>query len=227
MKPIYMVGGSKGGVGKSMVTMALIDFLQDKNNALTIIETDTANPDVSKIFSEQINTKLLDLDTADGWIQLVNTCDERKDDVIVINTAARNNTGVEKYGETLRGTLADLNRELITLWVINRQRDSLELLRSFLNTFKSAAQVHVVRNNYFGCEEKFELYNGSKTKDLIESAGGKSLNFPDLADRVSDDLYTNRLSIKLALETLPIGNKAELRRWLQLVSEMFSQIYVE
>jgi len=26
-KAIYMVGGSKGGVGKSMVTMALIHFL--------------------------------------------------------------------------------------------------------------------------------------------------------------------------------------------------------
>jgi len=96
--------------------------------------------------------------------------------------------------------------------VINRQRDSLELLKDYMDAIPDTL-VHVVRNGYFGDEKKFELYNSSKTRSAVESRGGQSLNFPDLADRVSDDLYSKRLSIAKALKELPIGNRAELSRW--------------
>jgi hypothetical protein len=131
---------------------------------------------------------------------------------VVINTAARNNTGVSAYGTTLNSTLAELQRDLVTLWVINRQRDSLELLKDYMDAIPDTL-VHVVRNGYFGDEKKFELYNSSKTRSAVEARGGQSLNFPDLADRVSDDLYSKRLSIAKALKELPIGNRAELSRW--------------
>jgi len=42
-KHIYLVGGSKGGVGKSMVTMALIDYLECSGESVVLIETDTSN----------------------------------------------------------------------------------------------------------------------------------------------------------------------------------------
>jgi hypothetical protein len=222
-----MIGGSKGGVGKSIVTLALVDYIFDKKEKISVIETDTSNPDVYKTFSKEkdIDTLLVDLDKADGWIELVNTCDEKNDHTIIINTAARNNSGIEKYGDTLKSTLPELNRTLVTLWILNRQRDSLELLRSFLNTFSADnARIHVIRNNYFGMEEKFELYNGSATRKIIEDKGGKSLNFPDLADRVADDLYSKRLSISLALKELPLGNRAELKRWKGMVAKMFGEI---
>jgi len=42
----------------------------------------------------------VNLDEADGWIQLVNTCDRYPESTVVINTAARNNRGVSAYGVT-------------------------------------------------------------------------------------------------------------------------------
>lgn len=39
------------------------------------------------------------------------------------------------------------------------------------------------------------------------------MTFPDMADRVSDDIYSKRMSIAVALKELPIGNRAELTRW--------------
>ncbi|MGB5085246.1 MAG: protein mobD, partial [Methylocystis silviterrae] len=116
-----------------------------------------------------------------------------------------------------------LKRRLVTLWVVNRQRDSLELLQDFLEAIPNST-VHVVKNGYFGADEKFELYNGSKTRKSIEGRGGKSLLFPDMADRVSDDLYSKRLSIRKALADMPIGNRAELKRWLTQVDGVFSAV---
>ena len=211
-KKIFLIGGSKGGVSKSMVSMAVIDYLQGQGESVLLVESDTSNPDVWKGYGGCVETQVLDLDGADGWIQLVNLCDSKPECVVVVNTAARNNQGVSAYGATLNGTLAELERDLVTLWVINRQRDSLELLKEYMDAIPDSI-VHVVRNGHFGEEKKFELYNGSKTRSAVEARGGLSLNFPDLADRVSDDLYSKRLSIAKALKELPIGNRAELSRW--------------
>ena len=40
--PIYMVGGSKGGVGKSFVTLALVDYLRRMDVDVVLVETDTS-----------------------------------------------------------------------------------------------------------------------------------------------------------------------------------------
>lgn len=222
-KRIFVIGGSKGGVGKSMVSMALIDHLQAAGEKVLLMESDTSNPDVWKSYKEQVRCELVDLDEADGWIQLVNLCDEHQDSVVVVNTAARNNRGVAAYGVMLKDTLEKLRRELVTLWVINRQRDSLELLKEYLETLGSST-VHVLRNAYFGAEQKFELYNKSRLRTTIEERGGRSLVFPELADRVSDDLYSQRLAIAGAMKSLPIGNCAELTRWRSEVAKVLGEL---
>jgi len=222
INPIYIVGGSKGGVGKSIVTLALADHLKRRNANIVLVETDTSNPDVMKAIHEEIECAAFDLDEADGWIELVNFCDAHRDAVVVINTAARNQAGVARYGATLASTLEELARRLVVFWVINRQRDSLELLREFGTTFPDAT-THVVRNGYFGTADKFTLYKDSNVRKSVE-AKGKSLDFPDLADRVSDDLRSQRLSINKAAETLPIGQRAELLRWRALYDTMFAGV---
>ena len=146
---IYWVGGSKGASAKSMLTIAAIDYLQSKGEQLLLIECDTSNPDVWNAYGEEVSTETVNLDEADGWIHLVNFCDHHRDKTVIINTAARNNTAVTQYGQTLDTTLAELGRKLVALWVINRQRDSLELLKEFMAAIPNAL-VHVVRNGYFG-----------------------------------------------------------------------------
>jgi hypothetical protein len=116
-----------------------------------------------------------------------------------------------------------LRRKLVTLWVINWQRDGLELLRDYMTAIPDGL-VHVVRNGYFGEEKKFELYNQSNLRQTVESRGGKSITFPDLADRVSDDLYTRRIAISVAMKTLPIGNRAELARWRREAGKVLGEV---
>jgi len=224
-KPIFYVGGSKGGVGKSKVSFALIDYLRDRETKVLLLESDTSNPDVYKAHfphaDDGLVCKEVDLDKAEGWIELVNAASEFPDHAVVINSAARSNTGMGKYGATLRETLSELDRKLTTFWVINRQRDSMELLRAFLNTYPDAL-VFICRNTYYGPPEKFELYNTSKTREIVEKKG-KTLDFPDLADRVADKLYSGRMPIRIALSKLSIGDRAELRRWKNACASMFDE----
>jgi septum formation inhibitor-activating ATPase MinD len=93
-KAIYVVGGSKGGVGKSLVTMGLVHNLTQRGEDVFVIDADTSNPDVFKSYENEVVCELVNLDEADGWIRFVNICDEYKGSSVVVNTAARNNVGV-------------------------------------------------------------------------------------------------------------------------------------
>jgi hypothetical protein len=220
---IYWIGGCKGGVGKSMMTSATIDYLLDKGQSVVLVESDTSNPDVSKAYESLLPTEMVNLDRRNGWVDLVNICDAHPQAAIVVNTAARNNESVRMYGPTLDRSLEEMARKLVVLWVINRQRDSLELLKEFMQTLLTA-EVHVVRNGYFGDESQFELYNESEMRQCVEGKGGKSVTFPDLADRVADDPYTKRLALSTAAKVLPIGNRAELGRWRGEVRKVLLQL---
>ena len=41
---IYWIGGSKGGVGKSMMTLATLDYLLERGEKVVLVECDTSNP---------------------------------------------------------------------------------------------------------------------------------------------------------------------------------------
>ena len=72
---VFYVGGSKGGVGKSLFSFALVDYLLDRNTNILLVDTDTDNPDVFKAHKDLALPNLLcrlnSLDDADGWADLL------------------------------------------------------------------------------------------------------------------------------------------------------------
>ncbi len=147
--------------------MATVGYLQAQGKSVLVIESDTTNPDGWKTSHDSVETELVNLDEADGWIELGTLCESKPKSVVVINTAARNNQGASVCGAILSSTLGEPQRQLVTLRVINRQRDRLELLKAYMEAI-SGAVVHVVCNGYIGEEKQCELYNGSKLHTAVE-----------------------------------------------------------
>jgi len=58
----------------------------------------------------------------------------------------------------------------VVFWLIDRKRESLELLADFLDAIPDA-EMHVVRNMYLGPEKKFELYPAADRADRWEDRG--------------------------------------------------------
>ncbi len=224
--PIYYVGGSKGGVGKSFFSFALVDYLLNRERNVLLVDTDTDNPDVYKAHEALEFPNLLcmmnSLDDADGWADLLNTVQGHPEHTVVINAAARTKSSTENYGAIMQDALRDMQRELTVFWVINRYRDSLELLYSFQEAFPDVI-IHVCRNLFFGEPEQFDLYNDSKIREQTEKTG-ETLDFPDVANRVTDWLYSKRMSIHAACPEMPIGTRAELKRWRLLCAKMFDKV---
>jgi hypothetical protein len=222
-RPIFLIGGGKGGVGKSLLSMTVVDFLGCTERAPFLVETDTSVPDVYKTYQGETGGELVNLDEREGWIELVNLVEGKPESTFVINTGARNQTGISNFGRTLSKALPQLKRKLVVFWLIDRKRESLELLADFQEAIPDA-EMHVVRNMYLGSEKKFELYNGSKMKAAIEKNGGRSLNFPEVADRVTDAMNKGRLTIAKAVTELSLGDRMELERWRDECSSMLSEV---
>lgn len=223
--PMYYVGGSKDGVGKSLVSFALVDYLVSRDQRVLLIDTDNSNPDVYKAHKDaglpNLVCKMRSLDDADGWAAMLNVVETHPEHVVVINSAARSEEGMTAYGELLKAALQVVERNLITFWVINRHRDSVELLHSFQHIF-SDTPIHVCRNLYFGTPDRFDVYNGSKIKKAI-GLHGMTLDFPELASRVVDTLYSGRTPIWRAISESPLGNRVELLRWRSRCAAMFDR----
>jgi MinD-like ATPase involved in chromosome partitioning or flagellar assembly len=225
-RPIFLIGGGKGGVGKSLLSMTIVDFLSCTERAPFLVETDTSVPDVYKTYKAETGGELVNLDEREGWIELVNFVEAKPESTLVINTGARNQTGISNFGKTLSKALPQLKRKLVVFWLIDRKRESLELLADFLEAIPDA-EMHVVRNMYLGSERKFELYNSSKMKAAIEKNGGRSLNFPEVADRVTDAMNKGRLTIAKAATDLSLGDRMELERWRDECKSMLSEVIHE
>jgi hypothetical protein len=223
--PMYYVGGSKGGVGKSLVSFALVDYCVSRDQHVLLIDTDSSNPDVYKAHKDaelpNLVCKMRSLDDADGWTAMLNAVETHPEHVVVINSAARSEEGMTAYGELLKAALPMVNRNLIPFWVINRHRDSVELLHSFQRVFTDTT-IHVCRNLHFGTPDRFDVYNGSKIKETIEQQG-KTLDFPALASRVVDTLYSGRTPVWKAVAESPLGNRVELLRWRSRCADMFDR----
>lgn len=232
-KNLIYVGGSKGGTGKSMVCMALVDYFRKtfSKDTILLFETDSSNPDVGRLYRETKGVTLRGLvlnEEDSGWMTLVDAIDETKANHVVINSMAASNLGIQTQGALLDQNILDGNLEVNfrVFWVMNRNKDSVTLLRDFLSNMKSAT-VYPVLNLYFGKEEEFSFYRANEDlHEEIAARGGQQLVFPNLNDLIADKLYTDEINLEKLPAQLRLGMRTGLERWLSTIKAEFDRVFL-
>jgi hypothetical protein len=219
-EPVVWIGGEKGGVGKSFVSRATVDYLLSLGKKIFLIDTDVGS-DVFKAYKEAVQAELVNVKEREEWMRLATLISENPDSIFVINTTAAIKQFVEESGDILHRAVKKLDRKLVTFWVLDRTRNSMEYLLNYMEIVPDTKMV-ILRNLYAGSEKKFELYNNSDARKSIEGSGGMSLNFPEVADRVTDAMDRGRLTTEKALKELPFGDRMELERWRDECKEMLT-----
>jgi len=231
MKNLTYVGGSKGGTGKSLFSMALVDYFRRifPGEEIFLVETDSSNPDVGRLYKnvEGVTTVGFVLDEEEkGWVMLADAIDETNAKHIVINSMAASNLGIQAQGSLFEGSLKVLGINFNVFWILNRNKDSVTLLRDFLNYIKTAI-VYPVQNLYFGKEEEFLFYRSSRdVQEMVAERGGRQLTFPNLNDLIADKLYTDEVNFEDLPLRLKIGMRTSLERWLNTVRQTLDEIYM-
>ena len=245
MKKIFFVGGSKGGVGKSFLSMTLIDLLLSERYRVLVVETDNANSDVGKIFNNgnvasfypeaQVTLETLDLDISDGWSELFEIIEQEKTssefDFVVINSAARNDATIADSGQAFADALKELEVSFTPLWVINNQRDSMNALRTFIGSIGNVDYI-LVKNLFFAPEDKFDL-----VEEFFNASTGKPDQAPKIAirpqaianllkldERFSKKFYNDRMSLAQIQAEANTFDRNKISRWRAVFAEQFKPI---
>jgi hypothetical protein len=227
---IYYIGGSKGGVGKSIITTVLVQFLLDKygeSKTIHLVETDESNPDVGRIYSGKIPVTPLVLDEREtGWITFFEILEKSENTIFVVNSAARSSRGIEANGENFSLALQDQSvpYELVTFWPINRQLDCVNLLMDYLKVIRYGP-VFTIRNTYWGEPKDFLIYdsmiNKAKNKELAQSRISGVLDFPSLNDLITLQFYSYGKTIPEVAGKLNVFMRQIFLSWKNKAYEMF------
>lgn len=190
-----LVHGDKGGVGKSTTASVLADSLMSSGVKVAIIDADTRNPDVIRMFQEADCPRIaLNLRAADGWMDAMDFVHQYPGHTFVLSMPA----GI---GESMQTEFSDFVRflkgfqtggrkvELVMWWVINLFADSINLLSQALTVHQGQFdQLVVVRNLAFGPPEQFILWEESPLKTELGRQGVLTVNLPALHLRVMKKL---------------------------------------
>ena len=224
---VFYVGGSKGGVGKSMISLTLIQFLIDKygdTKTIHLIETDESNPDVGRVYTGKIPVDTARLDEEEnGWLKMADIIEKSFNSLFVVNSAARSNLGIEKHGANLSAILADgsIPYDLVTFFPINRQKDSVILLCDYLKAI-TFGNVYAIRNTYFGSPDQFSLFlKYYDSKPILQQRLSDVLDFPELSDLIADEFYTGGKTIPETLPNLGAFARQSFKSWREKVYKMF------
>ena len=217
---VLFIGGSKGGVGKSLMAMIMLYYFINKGERPILIETDTDNPDVLKAYSTREGTEITgkdcdifvcNLDHDDGWEMVFDIINENPDRPIIINSGARNSMALTNYGDTLNEI-----EDFKTLWVINQKADSLNLLTRYMGIVQQP--ICIVKNGYFAPEENFREFDNSKAA----RAGMESVFLPKATEALTDALYIKRRSLNEISngKGLTFGQRILARSWLNKIDKL-------
>ena len=224
--PMIQVLCSRGGVGKSLVCMSVLHILLTRQKRLLLIETDNSNPDVAQPYRQEVELETIDLSQRAGWA-LFGTClDAHPHQWVVVNGRAGTRDAVRTYSRNFWRLMQRLERPVITLWPLNRDRHPVNQLVEYVELAPDDAphSLHVIRNLFYSDNGQFPVYDDSEIRKTITARGGSTVDFPVMAQRNSDLLYIHRWTIADVLEKADFGDRIDMEFWVEDMTEVLGAL---
>lgn len=195
-KPVsfMIVGGDKGGVGKSFTALALIDYLDSQGKDIVVIEADTSNPDVARMYDNALPCYHVDLTTENGWMEVMDAVIKHAGCTFVLSTPGGIGPHLKTHLPSFVSFLAQHKTPMMLelWWAMNPQHDSVNLLAEAINHYgQHFAKVRVVCDIHFSDNkpDMFFLWHESSLRTRLEKEGGLTLYLEGLNLRVVTKLF--------------------------------------
>jgi hypothetical protein len=180
MSVIHFIGGEKGGVGKSLVARILAQYLIDENIPFVGFDTDRSHGALLRFYSDFSVPAVLDQhDSLDPVIESALEDPQRR--VLVDLAAQTQQTLAQWLDDTDALGLAAEHELTLTWWhVMDAGRDSVDLLRQWLDEFGGRMKLVIVLNEIRG--DRFDILEASGERERAEALGASVVNLRRLPD---------------------------------------------
>lgn len=227
MSTVHLVGGEKGGVGKSVVARALAQYFVDRQLAFVAVDADTSHGALRRYYADF--TQAVDLESfpsADQIMDRALAADRR----VLVDLPAQSARLLKRWLDA--GEVVNFAREMdvsLVLWhVSDGGFDSVNELQRAVETFGDSVNYVVVRN--FGRSPEFSQLDKSPTLTALYAAGGRVMELPALDGETMYKIDSLGTSFWAAINSLggepglSAMERRRAKRWLEQVYAAFDDI---
>ncbi|RDK03194.1 mobilization protein [Paraburkholderia lacunae] len=180
MSHIHFIGGEKGGVGKSLVARVLAQHFIDRSTPFIGFDTDKSHGALLRFYADFAAPAVLDRhDSLDPILEHALEEPERR---VLVDLAAQTQQPLSKWLDDADViALAEEHGLTLTWWhVMDAGRDSVDLLREWLDQFGGRIRLVLVLNEIRG--ERFQILDASGERARAEALGASVISLRRLPD---------------------------------------------
>lgn len=229
MTNIHLIGGEKGGVGKSVVARVLAQYMIDKKTPFVGFDTDKSHSSLIRFYSDFASPMLIDsYESLDTMVELAA---ENPGERILVDLAAQTHERLVKWMDE-SGVLEALSDHglSLTYWhVMDSGKDSVALLKSLLDRFGSRLNYVIVLNQLRG--DNFDLFEKSVEKAQADGLHAKVISLKRLNQDAIAKIDAENSSFWAAQQkTSPNGKglgilqRQRVKVWLQHAYEQIDRV---
>lgn len=197
MSYIHFIGGEKGGVGKSLVARVLAQHFIDRDMPFLGFDTDKSHGALLRFYTDFAAPAVLDRhDSLDPIIEHAVEDPQRR---ILVDLAAQTQQALADWIEDSDALgVAEEHGLTLTWWhVMDTGRDSVDLLRKWLDQFGGRVKLVLVLNEVRG--DRFEILEASGELERAKALGASVISLRHLPDATMQKIDRQSASFWAAL----------------------------
>jgi hypothetical protein len=182
MAQIHLIGGEKGGVGKSLVARLLAQYLIDRERPFIGFDSDRSHGALMRFYAGFASP--VQVDRYESLDAIVEAAVEAPDRTVLVDLAAQTQAPLQRW--IAESGVIELAAELginLRLWhVMDNGRDAVDLLAKALAAYGGQVQHVLVRNQLRG--DNFALLEASPAWAEALALGAAVIDIKHLNDAV-------------------------------------------
>jgi hypothetical protein len=229
MASIHLIGGEKGGVGKSLVARLLAQYFIDRSIPFLGFDSDRSHGALMRFYSGFASPVLIDnYESLDAIVEAATANPDRR---IIVDLAAQTQAPLVRWMD--ESQLLEVAPEIgldIRYWhVMDAGRDSVDLLQRLLDRFEGRLKYVIVQNQLRG--EEFGTLEKSGLLERARALGASVIAIRRLHEASMTRIDANSSSFWAATQPedkggLKLGllERQRVRGWLKGAYEAIASV---
>jgi hypothetical protein len=229
MTNIHLIGGEKGGVGKSLVARLLAQYFIDHSLPFLGFDSDRSHGALLRFYAGYASPVVIDrYESLDAIVEAASEHPERR---VLVDLAAQTQEPLTKWMD--ESQLLEVAPELglrIRYWhVMDAGKDSVDLLKRLFDRYEQRLNYVIVQNQLRG--DDFDILKGSGQLERAQALNASIIAIKRLQEAAMTKIDARSSSFWAATQTeekggakLGILERQRVRSWLTSAYEAIRQV---
>jgi hypothetical protein len=229
MAQIHLIGGEKGGVGKSLVARLVAQYFIDHSIPFLGFDSDRSHGALLRFYAGYASPVVVDqYDSLDAIVEAATEQPERR---ILVDLAAQTQQSLTNWMDEsqLLGLAPELGLHIRYWHVMDSGRDSADLLQRLLDRYEQRLNYVIVQNQLRG--DDFGILKKSGQLERAQGWGAGVITIKRLQEATVTKIDANSSSFWAASQgedksgaRLGLLEKQRLRSWLKSAYEEIARV---